>query len=372
MSLTDHHIDDTGLIPYLEHRANIDDNARVAALVRQQSDPEKGWPRLIKNLETYRRLEKKVVTVSGVDIAVTLNETRAPSVTAKTFENAKSGRKPQCFLCHLDSEQRGLLTLDNRYIILVNPGITIPGDLTIASAQHDPQIVRDSFGDMLILSRKLTDYSIFFNGAMAGASSPHFHFQAGLKSTLIAERQIERLLNKNPKPAHLVTIFKNQSSQICFVDHFLRAMYLLISRDDGEIKRFFEIFYKVLQNVDQAIRNIPNIPDFGSILTSLEINEYEPRMNLMLKFDPSSGQYLLAIFPKIINRPQAYFRRGDEQILVGMAIKESLGNLISCRRSDYQKLYQQPHLIEEIYRDTSITRKMVDDLNAQLMAAFSL
>ena len=92
----------------------------------------------------------------------------------------------------------------------------------------------------------------------------------------------------------------------------------------------------------------------------------------MLKFDPSSGQYLLAIFPKIFNRPQAYFRRGDEQILVGMAIKESLGNLISCRRSDYQKLYQQPHLIEEIYRDTSITRKMVDDLNAQLMAAFSL
>ena len=367
MNLYEHHLDDSELQPFFIDKNVVDDNSRVAALVRQQSDPVDGWPRLVHNLDTYSRILKEVVNVQGIDIVVTLNETRTPSVIARTFESKDLGHQ-SCFLCNLDAEQKGILILENRFMILVNPGITIPGDLTIASLNHEPQIIANSFNDMISLSKTLTDYSLFFNGAMAGASSSHFHFQAGLKNTLIAEQQIDMLLDGFPVgEAELVPLYKSKTGRIFFLNKFLREVYLIESTDDQEISRLFQQFVIYLRKVNQKlIRNVPNVPDFGGPIRSMNINETEPRMNLMLNYFPETLKYQLLIFPKIFNRPLAYFKTGLEQVIVGMAIKESLGNLISCRTSDYQKLLHSPQLITEIYNDTSISTAMADELNQSL------
>jgi len=371
MSLVEHHISDSELSPFFNGQTEIDDSVRAAALIRQQSDPDRGWPRLIKNVAAYSRIKKDVVNVQGVDVVVTLNETRAPSVTAKTFEAGQVESRP-CFLCNLDKEQRGILTLDSRYIILANPGITVPGDLTIAAVKHEPQIIAGSFADMITLAKTLTGYSIFFNGAMAGASSPHFHFQAGVKDTLIGERQIDRLLSGLPVGAvELIPLYEGQTGRLYFLRNYLRATYLSVTNDSSELNRIFQIFYRNLQQINQQIRNIPHVPDFGLLIPSLNREETEPRMNLMLKYDPETATYLLVMFPKIFNRPGAYFKTGAGQLIVGMAIKESLGNLISCRTADYENLLRSPELITGIYNDTSISESMIDELNEKLVSGFT-
>ena len=366
MSLTEHNLNDSELELFFANQSNIDDNSRVAALIKQQSDRVNGWPRLIRNLDTYSRIQKDVVNVKGIDIVVTLNETRAPSITAKTFESKQFNFQP-CILCNLDTEQRGILTLNNRFLILANPGITIPGDLTIASVNHDLQLIANSFEDMVSLSKTLTDYSIFYNGAMAGASSPHFHFQAGLKNTLIAEQQIDQLLNGSPVGnAELILLHENKTGRLFFLNNYLRAAYLVVSSDYQVINRLFREFYLHLKQVDRFIKDIPNVPDFGARIISMNINETEPRMNLMLKYIQETAKYLLVIFPKVFNRPAAYFKTGTEQLIVGMAIKESLGNLITVREADYEHLKTDPSLITKIYSDTSITPEMIEELNKSL------
>ena len=301
---------------------------------------------------------------------MTLNETRAPSITSKTFESEHAKSQP-CLLCKLDKEQKGVLTLNNRFIILANPGITMPGDLTIASVNHVPQLIADYFEDMIMLSKTLTEYSIFFNGAMAGASSPHFHFQAGIKNTLIAEQQIDRILAGLPVGnLELIPLKKSKSSCLFFLKNYLRAAYLIVTHDIKELNRIFREFSQCLRQVDRQIHNIPNVPDFGSFIASLNIEESEPRMNLMLRYDPGTAKYMLLIFPKIFNRPAAYYKSGPDQVIVGMAIKESLGNLISCRTSDFQNLLYSPELISEIYRDTSISKAMIDKLNGKIPSEF--
>ncbi|MBU0712339.1 DUF4922 domain-containing protein [bacterium] len=366
MSLTEHHLNDSELELFFADQSNIDDNSRAAALIKQQSDRVNGWPRLIRNLDTYSRIQKDVVNVKGIDIVVTLNETRAPSITAKTFESKQLNSQP-CILCNLDAEQKGILTLENRFIVLANPGITIPGDLTIASVNHDPQLIANSFEDMVSLSKTLTDYSIFYNGAMAGASSPHFHFQAGLKNTLIAEQQIDQLLNGSPVGnAEIILLHENKTGRLFFLNNYLRAAYLVVSSDYQVINRLFREFYLHLKQVDRFIKDIPNVPDFGARIISMNINETEPRMNLMLKYIQETAKYLLVIFPKVFNRPAAYFKTGTEQLIVGMAIKESLGNLITVREADYEHLKTDPSLITKIYSDTSIPPEMIEELNKSL------
>lgn len=98
----------------------------------------------------------------------------------------------------------------------------------------------------------------------------------------------------------------------------------------------------------------------------MNINETEPRMNLMLKYIQETAKYLLVIFPKVFNRPAAYFKTGTEQLIVGMAIKESLGNLITVREADYEHLKTDPSLITKIYSDTSIPPEMIEELNKSL------
>lgn len=374
MDLTAHHISDSELSRYGFIGEPGDDNMRVKALLRQQLDPQTGWRCLIRNMERYSRIQKSTVNVRGIDVILTLNETRAASVNAQTFEAGATKRaESQCLLCKPNEAQRGILTLDNRYLILINPGITIPGDLTIASVSHRPQVIADSFSDMIALARRLTSYSIFYNGAMAGASIPHFHFQAGLKNSLIGEEQISQLLEGlEVGCAQSVLLHQSPTGQIYWIKNFFRATYLIRSGDGEDLEYLFNTFSNFLIEVDKAIVNIPNIPDFGSYIEAMDILESEPRMNLMLKYDPLTAEYLLAIFPKISNRPAAYFRSAEDQIIVGIAIKESLGNLICCRWLDYQKLQQSPELTAQMYRDTSINDGMMAQLNRRLTALESV
>lgn len=370
MNVKEHHLSDSQLRPYLDRQDDspLDTDRRVSALIDHQADPQKGWPRLVKNLETYSRGSSTVVEVDTIPLLLMLNITRAPSLKANTFEKGreKSDRKT-CFLCQLDECQRGLLILNERYIVLTNPGMTVPGDLTISAVDHKPQLIGGRFGDMLEIARQLYSFTLYFNGALAGASSPHFHFQGGRQNALIAEEQLHRLINREPLgKARLKEIMIRPDLAMFSVENFLRPVVIVRSPQADILHRFFDFLFAILAELNHHIKGLENIPDFGIYVESLQTIETEPRFNLALKFDPASEEYELLLFPKYYNRPGSYFRKGKDQILLGLAIKEALGNLITCRERDYRKLQKDTHLIRAAYRDTSISREMTNALLSRL------
>ncbi|MFA4838611.1 MAG: DUF4922 domain-containing protein [Candidatus Neomarinimicrobiota bacterium] len=345
----------------------MDDNRRVRALIRQQSDLNAGYPRLLRNLEAYRNISFSEVVVDTVPVQLMCNQTRLQSLTSETFEKTANRKSQACFLCHLDIGQRGVSIMDENFFVLTNPGITFPGDLTIAATVHQPQMIVGHFSEMIRIARLLTDFSIFFNGALAGASSPHLHFQAGFKNMLIGETQIQSLLaGEKVGDARLDPIIRQPEIDVFSIENYLRTSYLIYATSEQTLVTFFNHFINAFVMVSRQIVRNPNVPDFGSYIDSLKMTESEPRMNLMLKFDPESGKYLLAIFPKRFNRPSCYFRNDDQKLVLGMAIKEALGNVITGNQNDYHRLIDRPELIAKAYSDTSITEEMARDLNDRL------
>jgi hypothetical protein len=368
-------LSDEELVDYFQqldiNPQKIDDNYRTEALILQQTDPEKGYPRLVKNMETYGQVISIELPVETIPLRLMLNMTRVQSLTSSTFEKKNLEKSPKCFLCNLDKGQRGILINDQKYIVLTNPGITFPGDLTIAAIPHANQVITDRFSDMIRIARALYHFSIYFNGALAGASSPHFHFQAGYKDKLIGEIQIQKLLaGQSVGQAHLRRISKRSGVEAFFIENYLRPVHIVVTKDADALLTYFGRYLAALKEVSQAIKGLPNIPDFGSLIPSLGMLENEPRLNIMLKYYPDYGGYILALFPKRFNRPQCYFQEGDEQVLLGLAIKEALGNLITVRESDFEHLKKIPQRISAIYSDTSITFKMADELNTILKKVF--
>ena len=131
--------------------------------------------------ERFRALEgvetKSVMMPCGESYRVQFNPARAVSTRAKVDPAAIAARP--CFLCagNRPPEQMSLPWEDLE--ILVNPFPIFPGHLTIAAREHQPQSLQGRVEQMKRLSRALPGYTVFFNGARAGASAPdHFHFQA--------------------------------------------------------------------------------------------------------------------------------------------------------------------------------------------------
>lgn len=349
----------------------VDDNFRTEALILHQTDPEKGYPRLVRNMQTYGQGVSIELPVNSIPVRIMLNKTRVQSLTSSTFENKEAPETQKCFLCNLDKGQRGILTTDKQYLILTNPGITLPGDLTIASIKHEPQIIMNRFEDMIRIARSLYHFSIYFNGALAGASSTHFHFQSGYKDKLIGEIQIQKMLaGQSVGQARLKRIMKKSRLEIFYINNFLRPAHIIVTKDPEALLECFNRYLTALMEVSWNIKGIENVPDFGGFIPSLGIMENEPRLNIMLKYYPDYDGFILALFPKRYNRPQCYFQKGDRQIVLGLAIKEALGNLITIRESDFQRLRNNPELISQIYSDTSITLESAEILNQSLKIKF--
>lgn len=143
----------------------------------------KAWPEAVQRI---RDLAKKVERREVGPYIVQWNPARAVSTLAKVDKT--SLEKRPCFLCRENrpAMQEGISILDGRWEILINPFPILERHLTIVSTQHSPQrLTRKDFEDMMEISRMLTDYVVFYNGARCGASAPdHKHLQAGRAEAL--------------------------------------------------------------------------------------------------------------------------------------------------------------------------------------------
>ncbi len=365
MTIKNSEISQSELAPFLpNNKCDFSLSEKLTALYHHQLTPGHGCPTLIKNMAKYQQSITKSIKIDDIFIRIAANVTRKNSINANTF--TKKEKPATCPLCQLLPGQKGINLLDNRYMAIYNPGITIPKDLTIPTIQHENQLLSTRFDDMLSLSKILPNYSIFYNGALAGASCPHFHFQAGVKNSLPAEEQI---INRLSTSDNSQSILKNDHTSMVRLGHFLRSTYVCSTEKPSMAQQFASNLLGQLRKIDQQfIHNISNIPDFGEFIPVFNNVEQEPRFNLMIRYD--SGRFLIAFFPKLYNRPHRYFDRANPLIL-GFAIKEALGHILVKSRIDLKRLTKTPNLIKQAYSETSISPEMDDILYQRLVNIFS-
>jgi hypothetical protein len=341
----------------------------IYALISHQLTPVSGFPKLMENMKEYRQSHFSYIQINGIKYRLFYNPTRKTNVLAETF--TQSHDNYDCPLCELLPGQRGVKFFSNKYMAIVNPGITIPGDLTIPTIKHELQIIDGKLKDMLMFASELTNRSIYFNGPMAGASCPHFHFQAGIRDRLPAEMSINDLLNdRSDLQIQKNIIYQNNDAEIFAIDNFLRSTICCFSSDLEFVIEFGNSIIHSLKEINkQFIKNIPNIPDFGTYIDVFGRNETEARFNIMAKYYPDSKKYLLVFFPKLFNRGQSFFQK--DKISLGFAIKEALGHVITANKKDYYKILNNIDLLKQVYQDTSITKTMEEALLHQLGEHFN-
>lgn len=306
-------------------------NEQSKTLVKQQTN---SWKLAANNYFGLTRAENKTFDFGHFKIIAQFNPERIRSSAAKT--DAKTIAKRPCFLCleNLPEEQKGIL-FDEVYLILTNPFPIFPEHLTISKLIHSPQRILKNFSDMLALSRKLNDFTVFYNGPQTGASAPdHFHFQAGTKGIMPVEKEFDLLLKK-----HAEIIVNTNKTIVVAVENYLRPFISILSN-----------------NLDEIIQQ------FTTIYQNLENNNEEPKMNVLCNFE--KDKWRVIVFPREQQRPSHFFRKDESRVVVGPASVEFGGLFILPRKVDFEKITKEE--IREVYEEVAINEKRFERICAVL------
>jgi hypothetical protein len=286
----------------------------------------------------YRDLEKVIVRTitmeNGSSIKVQFNPARMRSSAARVDERSVSERP--CFLCpaNLPASQKAL-GFQELYNILVNPFPIFPRHLTIALKEHEPQLIKGRFRDMLQLARHLEGFTVFYNGPKCGASAPdHFHFQAGSGGFLPVGKEFEFI-------PHTI-ISRNNDCTLFSMEDYYRKTLVLTGQNIEEIEQGFNSIYNILDAICTG-------PD-------------EPMLNILSCYE--KDWWRIFIFPRKAHRPVQFFEEGARQILFSPASVDFGGVWIMPRQEDFEKPDQD--LIRDIFSQVTIGRQEWDALTGSL------
>ena len=270
-------------------------------LARQKID----WPLAAANYAALSHVKSRILPVQNVPVCVQFNPERYRSITAKV-DAATIAARP-CFLCAANRPlEQESVRFGNAYELLVNPFAIFPLNLTIPLLKHEPQAIRNRFGDLLNLANQLTDFVVFYNGPQSGASAPdHHHFQAGNRDFLPIEKAIclteKELLNHQTG----VTVY--------LIAHYLVPFFLLdITSMEADVKWF-----------DQLYEKLPLLD-----------NDYEPRMNILAwKTDHAIR---VCVIPRKKLRPDCYYATDQTRLLISPASVEMGGLIVLSYPNAYE------------------------------------
>ena len=305
--------------PEIDPRENWSD--KIEAMYQQQLA---NWKMAFNHYRQYESVEKLTISNGALNFVVQFNPARARSTCAdlskKTIENRR------CFLCahHLPEDQKGFTILD-KYLLLVNPFPIFERHLTISNFEHIPQKIEGRIPDLLELSKLIAGFTVFYNGPKCGASAPdHFHFQAAKSGSMPVEKDIhDESLIKTLHATNNLTVYE--------LENYLRKTIVLKSASIEKIEVMFQKIYAQLPFDEES---------------------NEPRMNLLAIFE--NGQYHLVIFPRKDQRPQCYFREGNDRILISPASVEMAGVMVTPNEENFQNLKLSD--VKEIFEDVSLNK----------------
>jgi len=298
--------------------------------LRLLGQQQKSWPQLIDGYAAFAGVRQKHIACRGFGVTLQCNPRRIVSSGAKI--DPKSIRERKCFLSieNLPPEQRGILYRE-RFLVLCNPAPIVDRHLTISHIDHVPQAVEEYIGTMLLLAKDFSPaFTIFYNGPRCGASAPdHMHFQACPAGVIPVELDAASAQRRIPER----TI---DGVQVLTLKNFGREAILLEGTAAAELEA---VFHRLMASMKQE-----------------EKTTEEPKVNIICSF--AGDAWRVIVFPRAKHRPDAYFREGDEQIMISPASIDIGGLPVTPMERDFERV--DAAMIEQIYSEVSLTRPEVE------------
>ncbi|MDA8124415.1 MAG: GNAT family N-acetyltransferase [Deltaproteobacteria bacterium] len=268
---------------------------------------KKNWPALGEGCTALAAARVREIRGERWQVKVQFNPQRIVSAGAKV-DRKSIGQRP-CFLCpaNLPPEQRAILYRD-AYLVLCNPAPIFPGHLTIAHLRHLPQSLP---ANLEIFLRLAADFgpgtTVFYNGPRSGASAPdHLHFQAAPAGLMPVEAEVSAAASRTK-------VKQKAGATLWRTEGLGRGALVIEGKEAGAVAAAVATVLEALGRSDEL--------------------EEEPLLNLLATH--GGGGWRLILFPRRKHRPAAYFKEGEERLLVSPGAADMGGLFITPVEKDF-------------------------------------
>jgi hypothetical protein len=295
------------------------------------------WHQMAGGYASLEFVRVREIICSGFVVNVQFNPNRIVS-TGADIDPAAIRTRP-CFLCleNLPEVQQGIQYRDD-YLVLCNPVPLFPRHFTVTLMRHMPQDFDSSTGAMLEIARDFnSEYTVFYNGPECGASAPdHLHFQASPRRSIPVEW--DAVDGRRRKRFY----YKNHVAGFTLMNYG-RAVMVIESSDMSQLHAFIQSLFVEWRNLLYLTR--------------------EPMINVLCSYQENIWR--LIIFPRRKHRPDVYFKKDKERVLISPAAVDMGGLIITPLERDF--LNVDAKLIEDIYSEVSEKQEIVNTLLEKLV-----
>lgn len=293
------------------------------------SDQKKEWLGLREGYALHKNVRERDIPCRRFSVRLQYNPGRVKSSLAVVAE--KNQTKRPCFLCldHLPEGQKGIYYRGD-YLILCNPMPVFSPHFTISHLDHRLQTIDEHIGTFLQLMADFgSGWTVLYNGPKCGASAPdHLHFQVAPMGQMPIEKEIQE------EKRH--TLIKRPDRVLLYrIKDLGREVIVLQGEDPMAV-------VDGLKNFLKALKKVNSIDD-------------EPMVNITGFYEKGKGKegkWHLVIFPRRKHRPDAFFREGDDRIVISPGVIDMGGVLITPVEKDFERL--DPATIEGIYTEVTM------------------
>lgn len=305
------------------------------------------WDDARKHYDELKNVTTREIPVDGCNLLVQYNPARIVSTGAKV--DAETIKRRPCFLCEVNRPKEQMSSpMLKKYYLLVNPNPILPKHFTIPLRHHRKQQILDYYEDMMEITSQLDEMFVFYNGPLCGASAPdHMHFQAGSRGVVPLERD-------------WATRYKPSLSRIWPIseDEYMEAMSLSMVADSTGV-------FSLRNYLCPGIVIITRTPHANKVLFEkvykampVEEGQYEPMMNIMAWSEKSTAdeyeRIVSVILPRAKHRPDCYYAKDNQQVMVSPGALDMGGMLITPREEDFNRM--TPELARSIIQECGITQ----------------
>ena len=295
------------------------------------------WPDARRRYRELIHAQSRELECGEDTLKVQWNPARIVSTGAKIDKDTINERP--CFLCDANRPEVQISkTVDNDYLLLVNPFPILPMHFTIPKRKHTPQRILGHYGEMHRLLNRYPELTVFYNGPQCGASAPdHMHLQAGTRGIL-------PLQNSWPRLSRNLDIVYHSSDEeyIALVRDYVCPVFAIISRTQAGDETLYGILYKALLQC-KAINGE---------------GRDEPSHNILAW--RQGDDFISLVIPRAKHRPDCYFREGPRQMMVSPGTLDMAGFIVTPREEDFRRITAEQ--AEAIIAECGISRPNADDI----------
>lgn len=325
-----------------QQKTKIKPEKAIEQMIKNQLQ---SWPLAKENYQLVGQYREQVKMMSpDVNMAQVCkfpNPKRILSTMAQT--DALSIQTRPCFLCEKNRPQEQECVNFKNYQILLNPYPIFKRHLTIASKDHAPQSIAGRFKDMMELSEAMDSYFLLYNGPECGASAPdHAHFQAGGKEDRLLAYSIAIDWYEHP-------VIDRSNLEINYIDEPISMLFIKAKNKEGMIHTFRTIYDMLAtEKGKEPMMNI--LAWYG-----LERSKESLHENYESELEELTLRYNCILFLRSKHRPDCYYAKGEEQLLISPAIAEMCGMFPVVREEDLPKLTFEK--TDQIRREVSMPKE---------------